>query len=72
MPSFQALKFPQKFFLPLASPFTQEPIGFVVRKGDPDALNYFNNWIRVKQAEGFLEETKHHWFETRDWADRLK
>jgi polar amino acid transport system substrate-binding protein len=72
LPAFQALKFPEKLFVPLNEPFTQEPIGFAVKKGDFDALNYFNNWIRVKQAEGFLAETKHYWFETRDWAERLK
>lgn len=72
LPRFQALKYPDKLVVPLREPFTREPIGFAVRKGDHDALNYFNNWIRVKQADGFLAETKHHWFETRDWADRVK
>lgn len=72
LPTFQALKFPEKLFVPLEKPFTQEPIGFVVRKGDFDTLNYFNNWIRLKQADGFLVATKHHWFETRQWADRVR
>ncbi|BCS97234.1 amino acid ABC transporter substrate-binding protein [Desulfoluna limicola] len=72
LPTFQALKFPEKLFVPMTEPFTKEPIGFAVKKGDFDALNYFNNWIRVKQADGFLASTKHHWFETRDWADQVK
>jgi len=72
LPRFQALKYPNKLMIPLQEDFTKEPIGFVVRKGDHDALNYLNNWIRVKQSDGFLSETKHYWFETRDWADRVK
>jgi polar amino acid transport system substrate-binding protein len=72
MPRFQAIKYPEKLFVPLDDTFTKEPIGFAVRKGDVDILNYFNSWIRVVQAEGFLEERKTYWFETRDWADRLQ
>jgi len=71
-PAFQALKHPDKLFLPVNGTFTREPIGFVVRKGDPDTLNYFNNWIRVVTAEGWLQERKHYWFETKAWEDRLK
>ncbi|MBW1892627.1 MAG: transporter substrate-binding domain-containing protein [Deltaproteobacteria bacterium] len=71
-PAFQALKHPDKLFLPLNGTFTREPIGFVVRKGDPDTLNYFDNWIRVVTAEGWLQERKHYWFETKAWEDRLQ
>jgi polar amino acid transport system substrate-binding protein len=66
-PAFQAIDHPEKLFLPLLGTFTKEPIGFAVRKGDPDTLNFFNNWIQFVSAEGFLQERKHYWFETRDW-----
>jgi len=72
LPAFQALKYPDKLFLPFQGTFTKEPIGFAVRKGDFDTLNYFNNWIRVTEARGWLAERKHYWFETRDWEDMLK
>lgn len=71
-PAFHALKEPDKLFLPLAENFTREPIGFAVRKGDPDALNFLNNWIRVVAAEGWLKERKHYWFNTRDWETRVQ
>jgi polar amino acid transport system substrate-binding protein len=71
-PAFYALKYPDKLFLPLKETFTKEPIGFAVRKGDFDTLNFFNNWIIVVTAEGWLKERKHYWFETRDWEERLK
>ncbi|MBW2208762.1 MAG: transporter substrate-binding domain-containing protein [Deltaproteobacteria bacterium] len=72
MPAFQALKYPDRLFLPLKETFTREPIGFAIRKGDLDTLNYLNNWIRVTEAEGWLRERKHYWFETRDWEGMLK
>jgi len=71
-PAFMALENPETLFLPLKETFTKEPIGFAVRKGDCDTLNFFNNWIRFVEAEGWLAERKHYWFETQEWKDRLK
>ncbi len=71
-PAFQALRHPDKLFLPLTGTFTREPIGFAVRKGDPDTLNYFDNWIRVVTAEGWLAERKHYWFETVEWQGLIE
>lgn len=72
MPAFQALKYPDKLFLPVKGTFTKEPIGFALKKGDVDTLNFFDNWITVVQAEGWLAERKHYWFETREWEDLIK
>jgi polar amino acid transport system substrate-binding protein len=71
-PAFHAIKHADKLFMPLKENFTREPIGFAVRKGDPDTLNYFNNWINYVAAEGWLQERKHYWFETKDWEDQLQ
>ncbi len=72
LPTYQALKYPDKLFLPLKGAITKEPIGFVVRKGDFDTLNFFDNWIRVVEAEGWLAERKAYWFETQEWESLLK
>ena len=72
MPAFRALENPDKLFVPLEETFTKEPIGFAVRKSDFDTLNYLNNWIRVIQAEGWLKERKHYWFETREWEGKIQ
>jgi polar amino acid transport system substrate-binding protein len=72
LPAFQAIKYPDQLFLPITGTFTKEPIGFAVRKGDFDTLNYFNNWIRVTEAKGWLAERKQYWFETKDWEDKIK
>lgn len=72
LPAFQAIKFPDTLFVPFGGTFTKEPIGFAVRKGDFDSLNYFNNWIRVTEAKGWLQDRKQYWFETKDWESMLK
>ena len=71
-PAFQALKYPDRLYLPLKEPFTREPIGFAVNKGDPDTLNFFNNWIRVVTAEGWIAERKHYWFRTKGWESLIQ
>jgi polar amino acid transport system substrate-binding protein len=72
-PEFQALKYNEKLYLPLqGETFTKEPIGFALRKGDPDFLNYLNNWVRVRNADGWLKERYDYWFTTQDWKDRIE
>jgi len=71
-PAFQALKYPDRLYLPLKAPFTREPIGFAVNKGDHDTLNFFNNWIRVVTAEGWFKERKHYWFRTKNWESLIQ
>ena len=71
-PEFQAIKYPEKLFLPLDKTFTREPIVFAVRKGDFDTLNYFNNWIRYVESEGWFKDRKDYWFRTKDWEKMIK
>lgn len=72
MPVFHALKFPDKLFVPIKENFTREPIGFALKKGDHDALNYFNNWILNMHAQGFLKERNAYWFESKKWEELVK
>ncbi|WP_298854097.1 transporter substrate-binding domain-containing protein [uncultured Ruegeria sp.] len=44
---------------------------FGMRKGDPDAMNFFNNWIAQNWRSGWLEERHNYWFATEDWADQV-
>ena len=59
--------------LRVVSPKLMSPTreAFAVRKGDPDILNFFNNWIQEQQASGWLKERHDHWFTTRDWAEMI-
>jgi polar amino acid transport system substrate-binding protein len=70
-PADQALKYPDKLFA-ITEPFSRELIGFAVRKGDPDSLNYLNSWIRTVEAEGWLQERHSYWFNTKEWEHLLK
>jgi polar amino acid transport system substrate-binding protein len=71
-PAYEALEYADTLFLPLKGTFTKEPIGFALRKGDPDALAFFNSWITGVELEGWLKERHSYWFETRDWADQIE
>ncbi len=70
-PAFAALKHPEQLFVPLAQPLVEGAEGFAVRKGDPDALNFFNNWIMLRQQDGWLQQRHAYWFTTRDWAQQI-
>ncbi len=71
-PAFEALTYSDTLFLPIEGTFTREPIGFALRKGDPDALAFFNSWIIGVKEEGWLDERHHYWFATRDWIEKVK
>jgi len=61
-------KHPDELYLPLGGKtFTKEPICIAVRKGDPDALAFFNSWITRLQWEGWLEERHQYWFVGNAW-----
>ncbi len=72
LPAYQAIANPDRLFLPLKEDFTREPIGFALRKGDFDSMNFLDNWIRVAEAEGWLKERKHYWFGTKEWEKLIK
>jgi len=72
LPAYQTVLHPERLFLPLEDTFAREPIGFAVRKGDYDTINFLDNWIRFVQAQGWLEQRKKYWFETRDWEDQIR
>ncbi|ABD56876.1 transporter substrate-binding domain-containing protein [Jannaschia sp. CCS1] len=59
----------------LSVPFDEliDPTGeaFAVRKGDPDAMNFFNNWIAARTRSGWLEERHDYWFVGDEWADQV-
>ena len=60
---------PATLHLPFEEPFASGVAGIAVRKGDLDTLNFFNSWIAVYTANGWLAQRRQYWFETREWAD---
>ncbi|TKB24433.1 transporter substrate-binding domain-containing protein [Desulfopila sp. IMCC35006] len=71
-PAYEAVDYSDTLFLPVQGTFTKEPIGFAMRKGDPDTLAFFNSWITIVTLEGWLEERHHYWFDTKDWSNQVE
>jgi polar amino acid transport system substrate-binding protein len=67
-PLFWALKNPDKLFMPTRENLSRGDEAFALRKGDPDSLNFFSNWILVHTSNGWLAERHDFWFKTQDWA----
>jgi polar amino acid transport system substrate-binding protein len=60
-----------KLFLPTTDNLTQGDEAFGLRKGDPDALNFFTNWIVVNTSNGWLKDRQAYWFKTTGWAGQV-
>jgi polar amino acid transport system substrate-binding protein len=70
-PRFWMSQYPDKLFMPTEDNLTQGDEAFVLRKGDPDAVNFFSNWILVNTSNGWLQERHDFWFRTQEWADQV-
>ena len=70
-PSIEARRYPDILSVPFDEPFLATGEGFAMRKGDVDALNFFNNWIAVRHASGWLKERNDYWFKGNDWEDQV-
>jgi polar amino acid transport system substrate-binding protein len=70
-PSTWLLDYPDRIYLPLDDLLNPGAEAFALRKGDPDALNFFNNWIALRWQDGFLQARNDYWFRTRDWAGQM-
>ncbi len=70
-PSAEARRYPDKLYVPFDRTFLATGEAFALRKGDPDALNFFNNWIGVNTRNGWLKARNDYWFKTEDWADQV-
>jgi polar amino acid transport system substrate-binding protein len=51
----------------LNEPFTYEPLGWAINKGDPDFLNWLNNFLRQTKNDGRYETIYNKWFGSNDW-----
>lgn len=73
LPAHSAKRYPNELFVPIAEPFERAHSAFAVRKGDPDALNLFDNWIRLhRDVDDFIEQRRAYWFDGLDWEDQIQ
>jgi len=56
----------------LNQPFTFEPLAWAINKGDPDFLNFLNNFLRQSKGDGFYEKVYNKWIIGSDWKKELK
>jgi polar amino acid transport system substrate-binding protein len=70
-PSIEVRRYPDILSVPFNQTFLATGEGFALRKGDPDALNFFNNWIAVRTASGWMKERNDYWFKGNDWEDQV-
>ena len=70
-PNREVNRHPDVLSVPFDLLFDPRGAGFAMRRGDPDALNYFNNWIAQQWRSGWLEERHNYWFASEEWADQV-
>ena len=56
----------------LNQPFTYEPLAWAINKGDPDFLNFLNNFLRQSKGDGFYEKVYNKWIIGSDWKKELE
>jgi len=56
----------------LDEPFTYEPLAWAVRKGDPDFMNWLNNFLRQFRNDGRYEKLYNKWILSVDWYQNVK
>ena len=70
-PSSEARRYPDVLSVPFDTAFSATGEAFGLRKGDPDALNFFNNWINIQTRNGWLKQRNDYWFRSEEWADQV-
>ncbi|MBX2826077.1 MAG: transporter substrate-binding domain-containing protein [Gammaproteobacteria bacterium] len=68
-PSSEARRYPDTLNVPFNTAFSATGEAFGMRKGDPDGLNFFNNWINIHNRNGWLQQRNDYWFRGDDWSD---
>ena len=70
-PSSEARRYPDVLSVPFDTAFSATGESFGLRKGDPDAINFFNNWINTNTRNGWLKTRNDYWFRGEEWASKV-
>lgn len=56
----------------LDKPFTFEPLAWAIRKGDPDFMNWLNNFMRQIKNDGRYDKIYAKWITSTDWIKDIE
>ncbi|WP_293265264.1 transporter substrate-binding domain-containing protein [Neptunomonas sp.] len=52
--------------------FTYEPLGWAIRKGDPDFTSYLNTFLRQVKGDGTYDRIYNKWFNSDSWLKHVQ
>lgn len=55
-----------------STPFTHERLGWGIRKGDPDFLNWLNHFLAQMKGDGAFDALYRKWFKSTAWVSQLE
>jgi polar amino acid transport system substrate-binding protein len=70
IPTLMVAEARDRFALVEGLPLRRSAIGFAVKRGAADLLNFINGWIELHQRDGFFERTDDYWLGSIDWMKR--
>lgn len=53
-------------------PFTYEPLAWAINKGDPDFMNFLNNFLRQMKNDGRYDRIYNKWIKSTEWINNVK
>jgi len=56
----------------LDTPFTYEPLAWAIKKGDPDFMNWLNNFLRQIKNDGRYDRIYNKWIKSTDWIKNVQ
>ena len=56
----------------LDEPFTFEPLAWAINKGDPDFMNFLNNFLRQLKNDGRYDKIYDKWIRSTDWIKNVQ
>ena len=56
----------------LDEPFTYEPLGIGIRQGDPDFINFINNFLHQIKNDGRYERIYDKWIKSSEWFSQTQ
>lgn len=68
----EALRAPDTLFVVTKELLSPQPVAMAVRKGDFNTINALDSWIRLVEAEGWLEARRNYWFKGREWEKAIQ